>query len=412
MKKKFVTPPSTTSPYSARHSQQRHLSFRGVLAAATIMFHQFTLVRGFSCYLYRFRQSSSVVERSYRFRDNISSRLLSELNAEQSGKEGQQQQQSGTEALEEYVNESNRRDQVFSAMSADGSVKVTACTARNLLNDMMIMHTMTPVPADALGRTVICALLMSNGMQAEQTCQITINSDGPLRGIVAISDGKGKVRGYVGSPMLGDFKLQEAVGQGLVQVVKNHPSWPNPYNGITSIRYSDIDRDVGGYLAESEQRSCALAAATSISGILCTAAGGYLIEQLPDASPETLSRVEQNLATLVEKDGGDSLPTNLLLNGVTPLNIAEIILDGLGMQPLQQIEPKFECKCSSQRLVRALRLLPREEVDEILETQEKIEARCEFCGKTYDMGPEEIRAELDNATGNPSLDSDFKEAQE
>jgi molecular chaperone Hsp33 len=314
-------------------------------------------------------------------------------------------------SLQEYDNKSNVRDQVFSAISEDGSVKVTACTARNLINDLMLMHTMTAVPADALGRTVICALLISNGMQAEQTMQITINSDGPIRGIVAISSGLGKVRGYVGSPMLGDmFQLPEAVGKGLVQVVKNHPDWPNPYNGITAIRHGDIDRDVGAYLAESEQRSCALAASTTMSGILCTAAGGYLVERLPNADPETLARVERNLATLVEKDGGDKLPTNLLLNGVTPLDIVEIVLDGLGMQPLQQLEPSFQCHCSSQRLVRALRLLPRTEVDDILKTQGKIEARCEFCGKTYEMGPNEILTVLETPDSDQSVDSEFQES--
>merc|ERR1712232_754766 len=173
----------------------------------------------------------------------------------------------------------------------------------------------------------------------------------------------------------------EAVGLGSVQVVKNHPDWPSPYNGITAIRHGDIDRDIGAYLAESEQRSCALAAATSIKGILCAAAGGYLIEQLPNATPETLTRVEQNLATLVDRNGGDKIPANLLLNGVSPLGIAEAILNGLGMVPLQQISPKFKCQCSSERLIRALRLLPRNEVDEILVSEEKIEARCEFCGK-------------------------------
>ena len=134
-----------------------------------------------------------------------------------------------------------------------------------------------------------------------------------------------------------------------------------------------------------------------------------MIEQLPNATPETLAQVEKNLAKLVEKDGGDKLPTNLLLQGVTPLEIAESILDGLGIVPLQQISPKFQCNCSSERLVRALRLIPRSEVDEILESEEKIEARCEFCGKVYSMGPEEIRDELDNAKGDPSLDSDFDE---
>eukprot|EP00429_Kryptoperidinium_foliaceum_P012878 CAMPEP_0176042196 /NCGR_PEP_ID=MMETSP0120_2-20121206/20936_1 /TAXON_ID=160619 /ORGANISM="Kryptoperidinium foliaceum, Strain CCMP 1326" /LENGTH=385 /DNA_ID=CAMNT_0017375605 /DNA_START=196 /DNA_END=1353 /DNA_ORIENTATION=- len=313
----------------------------------------------------------------------------------------------GDSSLEQYRNENNVRDQVFSAISGDGSVKVTACTARNLLNDMMLAHTMTATPADALGRTLVCALMMSNGMQDEQTLQITMNSDGPIRGIVAISNSLGEVRGYVGSPMLGDMALNEAVGLGAVQIVKNHPSWPNPYNGITSIRHGDIDRDIGAYLAESEQRSCALAAATSINGILCTAAGGYLVEQLPGADSETLEQISKNLATLVEKDGGDTLPTNLLGAGVSPLEIAEILLDGLDMKPLQQIEPKFTCKCNSDRLIRALRLLSPADVDEILEKEEKIEARCEFCGKVYSMSEDEVRKEMANAKGDPAKDEDF-----
>jgi hypothetical protein len=78
-------------------------------------------------------------------------------------------------SLEIYKNENNMRDQVFSAISKDGSVKVTVCTARNLLNDLMLAHSLTTTPADALGRTLVCSLLMSNGMQDEQTLQITMN---------------------------------------------------------------------------------------------------------------------------------------------------------------------------------------------------------------------------------------------
>ena len=69
-----------------------------------------------------------------------------------------------------------------------------------------------------------------------------------------------------------------------------------------------------------------------MTGILCQAAGGYLIEQLPDVSEEEVAQVEKNLARLVELDGGDQLPTNLLLKGTTPLEMMEIILDGLSMQ--------------------------------------------------------------------------------
>jgi molecular chaperone Hsp33 len=63
--------------------------------------------------------------------------------------------------------------------------------------------------------------------------------------------------------------------------------------------------NVGLYLAESEQKVCALAAATTINGILCTSAGGYLIEQLPGVTAEEIQQVQDNLKVLVEMDGWD-----------------------------------------------------------------------------------------------------------
>ena len=240
--------------------------------------------------------------------------------------------------------------------------------------------------------------------------QLTMKGDGPLRSCLAIVTGQGEARGYVGNPRLNDFSLKEAIGGGTVQVVKNHPDWPRPYNGITAIRHGDIDRDVGIYLAESEQRSCALAAATAFNGILCTAAGGYLVERLPDCTPETMSHMERNLAKLVEMNGdeGEALPTNLMLEGKTPVDIATILLDGLGMEPLGQLTPSPKCECSDEKLMRSLRLLPREEVASILTEEGKVEARCQFCGKVYRMGPDEVKKRLDEAKGDASSDNDWE----
>lgn len=163
---------------------------------------------------------------------------------------------------------------------------------------------------------------------------------------------------------------------------------------------------IGIYLAESEQKSCALAAATTMNGILCTSAGGYLIEQLPGVEEDTIKKVERNLGNLVAKDGGNKLPTNLLLSGMAPLDIAEIILEDLDMKPLQQLKPTLKCDCTEDRLFRALRLLPREEVDQIIKEQDKIEARCHFCGKVYRMGPDEVMKRFAKAKGDPTKDDE------
>ena len=303
----------------------------------------------------------------------------------------------------DYSNVNNRDDQVFSAISSCGGMKVTVATTRNLVNDLMMMHTMNEVPADALSRAITCSLLMSNGMQDEQTLQITLQGDGALRGVFVTATGAGGVRGYVGNPRLNQIPLQEAVGRGSVQIVKMHPDWPRPYNGITAIRNGSIDIDIGAYLAESEQRSCALAAATSINGILCTAAGGYIVEQLPDCNPETVLTVEKNLAKLVERDGGNTVPSNLLLNGLTPFDIAEELMDGLEMKPLGQIKPKLVCKCNEERLIRSVRLISREEVNQILEEHGQIEAKCEFCSKVYRIDAERINSIFDTANDDPSV---------
>jgi len=74
-----------------------------------------------------------------------------------------------------YNNKNNIKDQILSAISADGTIKVTVCTVRNLINEVSMMHNMSKVPTDALGRLLVCSLLMSNGMQPEQTCQLSID---------------------------------------------------------------------------------------------------------------------------------------------------------------------------------------------------------------------------------------------
>ena len=353
-------------------------------------------------------------------REFPSLRQTSNLEMTSSSSEASSESEASPESeLEQYKNKNNIDDQIFAAISGNGEIKVTAVTIRNLVNDVMIQQTLTAAPADALARSMACGLLLSNGMQLEQTFQLTLNCDGPVRNVVSISSGKGEVRGYVGNPSLGDMHISEAIGRGTVQVVKNHPDWPNPYNGITAIEHGDVDRDVGIYLAESEQRSCALAASSKINGILCVAAGGYIVEQLPFCTPETVAQVEKNLAKIIEMNNRGStststsagsedtpVPAGMLNAGQTPFDIVSTILEGLDMQPLQQVTPKLICECTEERLFRAVRLLPRDEIDKILEEDEQIEARCHFCGKVYRMGAEEVEKRFATATGDPSLDDD------
>lgn len=44
------------------------------------------------------------------------------------------------------------------------------------------------------------------------------------------------------------------------KVVRNHPDYQTPYTGITALKTGEVAYDAASYLAESEQKSCAIAA--------------------------------------------------------------------------------------------------------------------------------------------------------
>ncbi|GMI43625.1 hypothetical protein TrCOL_g7383 [Triparma columacea] len=255
-----------------------------------------------------------------------------------------------------------------------------------------------------LGSTFCCGTMLASGMDENQIFQITVNGGGPMRGIVSISDSEGGVKGYVGNPGVGELALKDAIGEGSINIVKNHPDWPRPYNGITSIVTGDVAQDVGVYLAQSEQRSCAIHADVRLNGLLITGAGGYLVEKLPDCEDGLAENIEDNLEKLGREMGGGGEDSesdwfmNSLVSGTDLLTIASQITSGSPFTVLDSKSPSSRKDCCSQdRLIRSLTLLPQSEVDDILKVGENVEAKCEFCGTQYKLTPEEVVEEIAKA---------------
>ena len=54
--------------------------------------------------------------------------------------------------------------------------------------------------AAALGRALTCTLLVADGLKDDETFQVNFRGDGPLRGVLALANGRLEARGYVGNP--------------------------------------------------------------------------------------------------------------------------------------------------------------------------------------------------------------------
>lgn len=80
------------------------------------------------------------------------------------------------------------------------------------LQDALVRQDLRPLAADALGRVMVCTLLMTGGLKDQETFQLTFSGDGPLGAVVAISDGQGGVRGYVTNGQASDWVIKGIVG--------------------------------------------------------------------------------------------------------------------------------------------------------------------------------------------------------
>ncbi|KIZ01469.1 putative chaperonin [Monoraphidium neglectum] len=288
-----------------------------------------------------------------------------------------------------------KEDVLLRSLSQLGEVAVLAVDGTNLVADAKRRHSTAPTATAALGRTLMGALLMASFRKDDEAVQVSFKGDGVLGGVFAIADTRGHVKGKVGNsnadpPLRPDGKLAvgDAVGEGVLSVVRSHPLQPQPYTGMVKIVSGEIAEDLATYMAESEQTNSALALGVAINrDCSVNAAGGYLVQVLPFCSEETLEQLEKNLSSLPSV-------TKLLQSGATPQDITDRILDGIGTAgaPLA-ITPKYgpcEADALKDRMKRAVASLGPKEVRSIIEEQGKIEVRCELCNEAYHFTEEEV----------------------
>lgn len=101
-----------------------------------------------------------------------------------------------------------------------------------------------------------------------------------------IADTNGNVKGTMANPAAdpplrpdGKLNVGEAVGRGVLAVVRSHPQNEHPYQGMIPIATGEVAEDLARYLADSEQTNSALALGVSINrDSSIRAAGGFLIQ--------------------------------------------------------------------------------------------------------------------------------------
>lgn len=284
------------------------------------------------------------------------------------------------------------RDEIVRAITADGMVKATAITGRTLVERARTIHTLLPMATAALGRALMGASMMGDMLKEEKgAVTLQIKGGGPLGTVLAVSDHQGNVRGYVQNPHVdlmekypGKLDVGAAVGQdGTLTVIKDL-GMKEPYVGSIGLFSGEIADDLAMYFVESEQipTACALGVLVGTDQSV-TAAGGYLIQLLPGAGEETITRIEEGVKRL-----GPVSPA--LERGLDGEGLLRAVLEGTQLEILEKHPVEYRCYCSRDRVTRALISMGRGELASLIEEQGQAELTCQFCDKVYRYTKEEL----------------------
>ncbi len=279
-------------------------------------------------------------------------------------------------------------------ITADGCVTAMAVDTTDIVNEAVRLHKTSAVISAALGRLLTAASMMGSSLKTDVgSITLRVSADGPAGSVVAVADCEGNVRGYAENPVVeiplnpkGKLDVGGAVGHNGSLYVLKDLGMKEPYNGVIPLVSGEIAEDITAYFAESEQipTVCALGVLVN-PDLSIKAAGGYLVQLLPTADNEIITKVEKSIETIQPI-------TTLLSNGMSLEDIVKNVLNQFEVEKLDESVVEYKCNCSRERTEKVLSTIGADDLNKLAEEQEVTSVNCHFCNRVYDFTSEELKS--------------------
>ncbi|MBR3684835.1 MAG: Hsp33 family molecular chaperone HslO [Clostridia bacterium] len=273
-------------------------------------------------------------------------------------------------------------DKIIKAVLFGGKARVALMETTETVNKAIKTHDLTPLAAAALGRSLTIGAYIESNLKSEtHKFNLIINGGGPIGKIYVTSDRVGTVKGLVENPQVdlplrkdGKLDVGGAVGTNGDIVVIKDLGLKEPYIGRSQLVSGEIAEDYNNYLFKSEGILNAVALGVLNDKDGCKAAGGIIIEAMPDADDNMVCILEDimsnftNISALIAEKGIEEIG-NYYFGHLD----AEFF-------PAQTVRFKCDCWHKIRKIVRGL---GRAEIEDIMKEQGMLEIKCDYCRKNY-----------------------------
>lgn len=278
-------------------------------------------------------------------------------------------------------------DRVIRAITIDGSFRVITVRTTALVRAATATQEVTGQDARAFGELLTGAILVRETMSPAHRVQTILSRSerGQMLADAHPDDGTGALtRGLVNR--IGNAAMGELLGEGAVlKVIRSLPGG-KLHQSIVEANGAQMSQALMVYMQESEQVLSTLLVATVLDGGRVVAAGGYIVQVLPEIQ-------EAPLAVMTERLAHDfaSLDRFLLEHDADPRILKDELLYGMPHEDLYEGPVRSGCDCSEARVLSAIATLGRDEVAQIIAQGEVVSLTCEYCRKPWVITAERLK---------------------
>ena len=278
-----------------------------------------------------------------------------------------------------------------------------------------------PAPVRALlGEMAAAGVLMQGNLQFNGALVLQAYGDGPVK--LAVAEVQRDLAFRVTAKVIGEVpegaRLEAMLnvhGQGRCAITldpKDRAGGQQPYQGVVALHgdrrepLQQLSEVLEHYMLQSEQLDTRLILAADDQ-----VAAGLLIQRLPVQGGANLQGAARN-EDLIGLDESFNriglLASTLTRDELLTLDAQTLLRRLFWEEPMRRFPalrggegPRFECRCSRERVGSMLKSLGRGENDSILTEQGRVEIACDFCGKKYHFDPVDVGELFTSARDQP-----------
>lgn len=276
-------------------------------------------------------------------------------------------------------------DRVIRSMTNDGAFRVIAAVTTQTVRGASKAQQAKGAVAARFGELITGAILIREAMSPTLRVQGILKNPGG-GSMVADAHPDGTTRGIVGFSGAAGTNTGNAMLLEMMRTLHNGAL----HRGIVEVAFDGEAGGISGalmsYMQHSEQIVSTIAVSTLIENDEVVAAGGYMVELLPEIERGPLMIMTQRLE--------DFPPLSELLRKEMTLasHLTEELLFGMPHTILAESPLAYGCQCSEVRVLSSLITLPHAEIKALLEDNRVLEITCDYCRKDYAISPEQLRS--------------------